>query len=139
MKVLVDTNVLLDVLLRREPFLKESALVWAAIEEGRVESFAAAISFNNIFYIVRKELDATRAREAMVILSRLLSVARVDAQVITDAISSKNADFEDAIQEISGLRAGATHIVTRDRTGFEGGLLTVLSPTEFLAFVGLNG
>lgn len=138
MKPLVDINVLMDVLARREPFHLAAAGVWALVETGTVEAFVSAASFPTVYYLGRRMFDRQRALESVKTVARVFRVATVDAQVIADALNSGLSDFEDAVQVHSGLRAGATHVVSRDQHGFAGGPLPVLTPDAFLVEVAKN-
>ncbi|HEV7301805.1 MAG TPA: PIN domain-containing protein [Tepidisphaeraceae bacterium] len=135
MRVLLDTNVLLDVLLRRQPFLEPAVNVWAALETGRADGVVAAISVNNVYYVIAKTRDRAVAREAVDILLKAFPIAAVDGDILTKAFASPLVDYEDAIQAFAGERFGATHVIRRDPDGFAGGPLRVLSPTEFLEVV----
>ena len=133
MTVFLDTNILLDVLGRREPHYGAAARLWAAAESGAVQAVVSAISFNNIDYVMRRIVGSAKAREAMVGIHAVFGIASLDAAVIGAAISSQLADFEDAIQYISAIRAGAEYLVTRNASDFPKQTLKVVSPEELLA------
>jgi len=133
MNVLVDTNVLLDVLTRREPFYADSVAVWTLAEQGKIRGLASAISFTNIFYIVRKLRSRRTAQQTMLLLRDTFTPVACDSQVITQAIDADFEDFEDAIQYFSAVRAGASCLVSRNPGHFPKSDLPVLTPTEFLA------
>lgn len=133
MKILVDTNVLLDVLCGRSEFYDDSAAVWSLAEQGRVTAFIAAISVTNMYYIVRKLGGQRKAMHAMIQLRDIFSVAACNAQVINQAIDSKMPDFEDAVQFFTGAHAGVDMIVTRNVKHFPKGSIPAATPTEFLA------
>ncbi len=133
MKVLYDTNVLLDVLLRRPPFYTASAQAWTLAEVGRLEGMAAAPSFTNIFYIVRKGLGREFAANAIKKMCGIFTPAVCDAWVINHAIDGELPDFEDAVQDLCALRAGADCIVTRNTADFPSRpAVPVFTPREFL-------
>lgn len=131
MKVFVDTNVLLDVLAQRQPFYASSARVWSLSEVGACEAVISAISFNNVYYIVRKAQDADVARKALSLLRDVFVSVPPDRRILNQAIDSEIADFEDAIQFYSAVRVGADYLVTRDAGDFPSGSLPVLTPEEF--------
>lgn len=132
MNVLVDTNVLLDVLAKREPFYEDSAAVWTLAEEGKICGFVSALSFSNVYYIVRRLKDRRTADRAMRILRDTFSAVACDEQVLTQAIDAGMRDFEDAIQYFSALRAESTCLISRNPNHYSRSALSVLSPTEFL-------
>ena len=131
--VLVDTNVLLDVLAKREPFFADAAEIWTLCEDGGLRGHVSVISFNNIFYIVRKLSGKKEAQAMLEMLRGVFAPVALDAQLLHQAIGAKFADFEDAVQYHSALRVGAACLVTRNVSHFPRSSLLVLSPGEFLA------
>jgi len=135
MKALVDLNVILDVLGRREPHYQASAEVWGAIEAGEVEGFIAAHSMTTVHYLIARHLDNMRAKIAVQDILRVFSVAAVDQDVIQDAVGLGWPDFEDAVQMAAAARAGADYLITRNPKDFRGGPIGVVQPGEFLALL----
>lgn len=135
MDVFLDTNILMDVLTDRHPWYVCSARVWAMVEQGRVRGLISVISFNNVYYIVRRLRDRRTADLAMTILRDLFVPVALDKSILDQAIDARTADFEDAIQYFSAMQAGAGCLVTRNPRHFPGKDLPVLTPEEFLATV----
>lgn len=134
MRILYDTNVLLDVLLRRVPFYEASARAWTLAERGRLDGLAAAISYADAFYLIGKSLGRTSARTSIKKMFDIFAPAVCDAWVIRRAVDSELPDFEDALQYFSALHARADCILTRNAADFPSdSVLPVLSPAEFLA------
>lgn len=134
MKVLLDTNILIDVLAKRQPHYPDSAAVWTLAEEGRIEGIISAISFTTVFYVVRKLSDLETARGALVLLRDAFTSVGCDARIIGLAIDSDLKDFEDAVQYYSALEAHADCFLTRNTSDFpRSGDCPVLTPTEFVA------
>jgi predicted nucleic acid-binding protein len=134
MKVFFDTNVLIDVVAQRAPFYADSARVWSLAETGKVAGMVSAISFTNIFYIVRKLKGEKTARTALTLLRMNFRAVACDEQALKLAIDADISDFEDAVQYVSALRAGADCIVSRNPSHFPSSAdCPVLSPEEFLA------
>lgn len=133
MNVFIDTNVLMDVLLERRPFVAESRKVWFLAERGKVVGLVAALSFPNIYYVVRKALGADTAASMMTLLRDTFTAVPLDEQLLNQAIDAKFSDFEDAIQYYSALRANAEYLLTRNVGHFPDSGLRVFSPEEFLA------
>jgi predicted nucleic acid-binding protein len=138
MKVFVDTNILVDVLARREPFYQDSAYVWTLAEQGRVAGFVSVISFNNIYYVVRRLRTRRVANRMMVLLRDTFTPVALDKQILDQAIDAGLSDLEDAIQYFSAVRAGADCVISRDAGAFPKSDLLVLTPQELLA-AGLPG
>jgi len=132
MKVFVDTNVLIDVLARREPFYADSARVWTLAEQGQVAGFISVISFNNIYYVVRRLRTRTVAERMMVLLRDTFTPVVLDKQILDQAIDGRFKDLEDAIQYFSAVRAGVDCLVSRDMPAFPKSDLPVVTPHELL-------
>jgi predicted nucleic acid-binding protein len=136
MKVLLDTNVILDVLANRQPFVTDSAAVLSLVEARTVEGFAAAHSVTTLFYLLRREVGSPRAREVLMDLLRVLEVVAVDQDRIFQALAMDWEDFEDAVQASCAAKAEVDYLLTRDREDFRGSYGPVLSPGEFIALHG---
>ena len=132
LRVLIDLNVILDVLQRREPFYEMSARVLASAETGRIEGGVAAHSLTTLFYLYAKHHSAAQARVALGELLSILSVAAVDRAVIEGALSLPYGDLRDAVQMMAAVRAGAQYLVTRNAPDYVGGPLPALEPAELL-------
>jgi len=139
LRVLVDINVLLDVLARREPHFDASAQVWVAVETGEADGLIAAHSITTLHYLLARHTGAQRAASAMTDLLRVFDVAAVDRQVLLEALAFGWRDFEDAVQMAAAVSAGATHLITRNPTDFKGGPLPVLMPGDLLALLQAPG
>lgn len=134
MRVLVDTNVLVDVVVERQPFYTDSVAFWTLAEQGQLTGLVSAISFTNIYYIVRRLEDTKKARRALQLLRDIFQVAACDQQVINQAINAKFKDFEDAVQYVSAVHAAADCLVSRNPSHFPAASdCPVLTPAEFLA------
>ena len=132
MNVLFDTNVLLDVLARRQPFYMHSARVFALVEKGQLEGSVSTLSLANIFYVTRRLEGAQNARRAVRIVRNVFTLVSFDPQIASLAIDSEMADFEDAIQYFSAVRAGAACLLTRNPKDFPVSGVGIQTPTEFL-------
>ena len=76
MKILIDTNIILDVLCKRDDFYKDSAMVWKLCEVKKITGAVSALSIPNIIYIMRKELDAERTKEILNSISLIFTITR---------------------------------------------------------------
>jgi len=135
MRIFVDTNLLLDVLAKRDPFYNAAARIWTMAETGACEALVSAISFNNIFYIVRRARDTAAARHALILLRDVFASVAPDQRILNQAIDSETTDFEDAIQLYSALHADADYLLTRNVGDFPAGVLPILTPDEFLTLL----
>lgn len=127
-KILFDTNVVLDVLLDRQPYVEASAAVWASVETGHSEGMLAAHAVTTIHYLVRKEMGNAKARRIVSAILRVFGVAAVDGAVVQDAMQLALSDFEDAVTAAAARLAGCDCIVTRDPKGFRGSPVRALTP-----------
>ena len=132
MIVLVDTNILLDVLAQREPHYRDSARIWTLAERGEITAFISAISFNNVYYILRKADSKTAASTALTTLRDVFESVAPDIKIINQAIDSECDDFEDAIQFHSAVRVSAHFLITHNPNDFPTSSVTIATPDEFL-------
>ena len=130
-KIFIDTNILLDVILRREEFYKNAAGIWADCESGKVRGFVSAISLNNMHYVVRKRVAPEIALEYVRLVLNVFSIVPLDESILRLAVDLPQKDFEDAIQTFSAVQVKADCIVTRDRSHFSGNYMPVVSPDEY--------
>ncbi|MEI2578605.1 type II toxin-antitoxin system VapC family toxin [Scytonema sp. PRP1] len=137
MRILIDTNVVLDFLQEREPFVEDAAKLFEKIDAGEIEGFIAATTITNIYYIVRKAVGIVAAQDAITQILTDLYICPVDRSVIEQAISLNFRDFEDAVQYACAIAHGLDVIVTRDVSGFVSGEIPVVSPGE-LGSISIN-
>jgi len=135
-RLLVDTNVILDVLLDRQPHADTSISIWAAVEMGRAEGFLAAHAITTIHYLIQRELGAVRAKQLIALILRVFRVAAVDSAVIERALRLPIVDFEDAVTTAAALASECEYVVTRDPKGFRGSPVRVLGPEAALPILG---
>jgi predicted nucleic acid-binding protein len=127
-RLLFDTNVVLDVLLDRQPYVEASAAAWAAVETGISEGMLAAHAVTTIHYLVQKEMGNVKARRIVSAILRVFEVATVDRAVVHEALQLPFSDFEDAVTAAAARLAGCEFIVTRDPKGFRGSPVRSLTP-----------
>ena len=135
MKVLFDTNVVLDVLLDRHPYSACASHLMARVERGGLVGIIGATTLTTIFYLVRKASDRTTAVDVIRQLLAIFEVASVDRKVLESALAMAIPDFEDAVLHEAGRFGGADLVVTRDLAGFRQGSLRVYTPGELLAAI----
>jgi predicted nucleic acid-binding protein len=135
-RMLVDTNVVLDVLLDRQPHVAASAAVWAAIETGAATGFLAAHAITTIHYLVRKELGGAKAKRTISAILRVFDVAAIDRSVLDEALHLSSPDFEDSVTAAAAQLAGCDFIVTRDPKGFRGSPVRPLTPEAVRPLLG---
>ena len=132
MRVLLDTDVVLDLVLAREPFAQASAQLFKLHEQGKIDVYIAAITPINVFYVTRKIKGGQAARRAVELLLGSLAVCPLSHSVLDEAYKLPFADYEDAVQHASANGNGIDTIVTRDINDYKNATLPVFSPTDFL-------
>ena len=133
MRVLIDANIVLDVLQKRESHYENSSKVWKLCETDQVEGIISVLSFANLMYIMRKELTPDEIEEVLRKLSLIFNFADLRESDIREAVSMKWDDFEDSVQAVTASRIGVDYILTRNVKDFRQSAVTALTPTEFLA------
>lgn len=132
MKVLVDTNVILDVLCNRKEFVEDSLRVFQCCEAQHITGYISALSIPNIVYIMRKELDQEKIREILHTLTMVFSVVELRESDLLKAAELPFGDYEDALQSVCAARVRADYIVTRNGKDFENSSVLAISPTDLL-------
>lgn len=133
MRVIVDTNVVLDVLLARSPFVKPAASVFALVEQSKIEGALCATTLTTVDYLLSQSLPLVQARQIIRDLLQLFEIAPVNRSVLERALDSRVEDFEDAVLEQAGRLSGAEAIITRNTKDFRKSSIKALDPTEFLS------
>ena len=131
-RVFLDTNVLLDVLLHREPFVHDSACVLNMGFKGKIALYSTPLSFSTCMFVARKMLGYANALEALKILEHHINVATMDSMQLHEALYAVAPDFEDMLQYHAAKAAECSLIVTRDERHFPQKGIVVLSPTDFM-------
>lgn len=133
MQILMDTSVVLNVLLRRTPWQAEAALVWQAIDEGRVMGWLSASTLTDIFYIVRRASNLQAAQDCVRLCLKTFAIGTVNRATLEAAVDLPGTDFEDNLQIACATLAGLDAIVTRDQQGFRDSSTPAITPAELLA------
>jgi len=131
-KVLLDTNVVLDVLLNRHPFSDDSAQVMAMIDRSEVQGFLSATTVTTIHYLLAKYLDSNRSIKQVRLLLSLFEIAPVNRVVLENALAGHSPDYEDAVIIEAAQHAGVEYIVTRNIKNFKKSVIPVYTSTGFI-------
>lgn len=136
MKVLFDTNVLLDVLLdvflERTPFFEASSQVVGLAETSEIEGWICGTTVTTIFYLLEKGLSREKAEKNIRKMLKIFHISSINRVVLEEAVDSDFKDYEDAVLYQSGVHANLEVIVTRNQKDFKESALPVYSPAEFL-------
>lgn len=132
MKVLIDTNVILDVLCNRSEFVEDSSRVWKYCEVNQIEGYISALSISNIVYILRKELTPQKTQQLIQQILMIFEAIDLKFSDLKNAAEMLSSDFEDAVQMCCANRIKADYIVTRNIRDFKESKVPALKPSEFL-------
>jgi predicted nucleic acid-binding protein len=133
MRVLFDTDLVLDLVLDREPFVEEAAALFVLHEQERIDGYISGITLVNVFYLTRKFKGIDVARQAVKELLATLNVCPLDQAVLEDAQKLAFADYEDAVQHASAAAIQLDGIITRNLDDYRRATLPVFSPKDFLS------
>ncbi len=132
MRVLFDTNIVLDLLLDRQPFSEHASYLMTMVERSEISGFLCATTVTRIYYLLTKGLDKKKAKASVNTLTALFEIAAVNRLVIEKALSSKFNDFEDSVLHESARHAGLEYIITRNIKDFKHAQIPAFTPIEFL-------
>lgn len=132
MKVVFDTDVILDLLLDRAPFAESAVRVFSLAETGAVEGFACATSVTTVYYLAHRAVGRGRARALVDRLLGILAVAPVNRAVLASALGARVSDFEDAVVAEAGRSVGVDAVVTRNVRDYKQAGVTVYGPDDLL-------
>lgn len=133
MRVLFDTNVVLDLLLDRAPHAVVAARLFTAVERKQLAGLLCATSVTTLDYLIARAIGREKARGAIRTLLRMFEVAAVTRAVLEAALEIDLDDYEDAVLHEAGQGAEAEAIVTRNASDFHGATLPIFSPAELVA------
>lgn len=136
MRVLIDINVMLDFLQRREPFFEASASLMDEVLYGRVEGVLPAHGITTINYFLTRGTGRERGGEVMRWLLGVFQIAPSGRELLHSALALPMTDYEDAVAALSALQTGCSHIVTRNIGDFDGSPVPAILPADFLRFRG---
>lgn len=132
MRVMLDTNVLIDYFNKREPFYRDACKLRIMHEFGDIELWASVNSFSDIAYILRNQAGSAELQKAFLTSLDFLQVCSSDQHDLELACKEQWEDFEDCLIEQCAQKTRADYILTRDIKGFDRSTATVLSPTDFI-------
>ncbi len=133
MRVLLDTNVVLDVLLNRAPWVTEAKTIWQANDAGQLTGYITATTITDIFYVARRIAGLTIARTAVQTCLAAFEICNVDRPTLERASALGGDDFEDNLQIACAEMSSLDAIVTRDPNDFASAAILVLTPREALS------
>ena len=136
MRVLIDTNIALDVLLKRTPHYEKSAKVLVLSEKREIDAYISASSVTDIYYITRKALkDKSAVIDLLRKLVNVVNIADVTGDIVHKALELGWDDFEDSIQYVAGENLLIEYIITRNPQDFESSAISAVTPENFLKHI----
>lgn len=131
-KVLVDTNIVIDLLTKRKEFYKPASRLFTLSENNEIKLTISSLTFANTFYLISKELNATKAKEILRKFKLLVKVLPMDDKIIDLSLNSDFKDFEDAIQYFTALENKIEIIITRNLKDFKLSKIPVMTADDYL-------
>jgi predicted nucleic acid-binding protein len=131
-KVFIDTDIVLDVALAREPFFSASKMILAMAENNFIIGNISSNCIANIYYILRKTGGDSNARKFISSIVKYITVITIDHQNVLEALKSKFSDFEDALQHYSAVENQCEYIITRNIGDYKNSRIKVVLPEEFV-------
>lgn len=133
MVLLVDTNIILDVLLSRPEFVKDSSMIWKLCETEQANGYLSTLTYANMMYVMRKQLTPDQIEDVFRKLNLIFEFADFSPAVLERAVAMKWKDFEDAVQSATAESVHADYIVTRNLKDFMKSKVIAFTPAELLA------
>ena len=133
MKIFLDTNILMDVLLARQPFCLHSALLLELCADGRLDGYISTITFPTLAYILRKGHTPEYVRQKLHVLTDIVKPVDFTAGLLKQAITLPFNDLEDAIQYVCAMSCNVEAIITRNIKDFADSGIPAFAPENFLA------
>jgi len=132
MKILFDTNILLDIFLMRDELYKSSSLLVDYVVKGKMEGWLSGISVTTIYYLISKALTRKEAEKHIGSLFEIFHICSVNRVILEESLKSNFKDYEDAVQYQSALNSGLDGILTRNKRDFKKSTLPVYDPPELI-------
>lgn len=133
MVLLIDADIILDVLLNRQEFVTDSSMIWKLCETGKAKGYVSALTFANLVYIMRKQLDPATIEDIFRKLNLIFDFTDFSVSDLTRAAGLNWKDFEDAVQSVTAERVHADYIITRNIRDFSKSKIIAFTPSELLA------
>ncbi len=130
--IFVDTDIILDLLTKRDPFYIHSAHLFHLIDSGILNASVSSLIFSNLFYILRKQKSKKETIEILNKFKLLVNILSVDEKIINSSLSSNFPDFEDAIQYYTAKANNIDYIITRNIKDYKNFDIQALSADQFI-------
>jgi len=132
-KVFIDTDVILDFLIKREPFSVEAMKLFDYAVKGKLKLYASSLTFNNIHYVVSKLENVNKSKQKLMKLFDIIEILSVGKSTVRKSLFSDFKDFEDGLQNYCAEASGLETLITRNVKDYSTSNLLVQNPKEFIA------
>ena len=132
MRVLIDTNIILDYALIRQPFYDLADRFFVLVEQKQIEAYVSASTFTDLFYILRKPRGKEWTLNILQALASLCQIAPIDSLVVKEALNQHYKDFEDDVQFFAAMLCSLDAIVTRNPKDFPARTLSIMTPEQLI-------
>ena len=133
--VFIDTDIVLDLFLDRQPHLENARKIFQLASEQRIKLFSSITTFTNSYYILRRLIANTRAKEKLDFLEKRVTVLDTKHEIVKQALVSRFSDFEDAIQHYTAISHKMDVLITRNIKDYKNALLPIKTAADFLSQV----
>jgi predicted nucleic acid-binding protein len=131
-KAFIDTDVILDFMIAREPFAMDAALIFSLSEKRQISLYTTGLVFSNAYYVLRKLGTHKKVIEKLTHLARLVDIIGLSKIAVRQALESEFGDFEDALQHYAALSENVKIIITRNTKDYKYSELAVMTPDQYL-------
>src|SRR3569833_3172069 len=131
-KIFIDTDIILDFMIAREPFAVDAARIFSLSEQNKINLCTTGLVFSNAYYILRKLAPHKKVIEKLTQLTKFIGIIGLSETAVINALSSDFNDFEDALQHYAALSEKVTIIITRNIKDYKNSELAVLTPDQYL-------
>jgi predicted nucleic acid-binding protein len=132
MNVFIDSDIILDLLAKREPFYIFAAELFTLIDQKKIKAYTSPLVFANLHYILRKHKSNNFALQSLRKLKTMVNILTINSRIVEQALSSDFKDFEDAIQYFTAVNNGIKIILTRNKTDYGKSRITIATAEEFI-------
>jgi len=137
LKIIFDTNIILDVLLNRDPFVELSAKIVSSVENKNIEGYLCATTITTLDYLISKQTNRNTAKAEIQKLLNIFEISEVNSKVLDMSLKSGFKDFEDGVQYYSGECCGVNGLVTRNTKDYKQAKLPIYTPEELWGIVSI--
>ena len=132
-KLFVDTNIVIDLLSRREPFFEEAATLFSLADKKQIELSVSSLTFANTSYTLLRQMDSNKAKSILRKLRLIMTILPLDDKIVGLALNDDTfSDFEDGLQYFTAIENGQELIITRNLKDFKGSKIPVMTAKQFI-------